>query len=287
MPLASTFIEALPSGVRSPEAVLVEPLLQAALGKAGTAADPERLARLLARVMRPGEDPLAVLGSLHVEDLCLAERAAAGQDLAIAELGQTLDRAVRTAVSRIHPDASFLDEVAQRLRGKLLLASPGAAPKLLDYAGRGSLARWLEASALRVALTLRAEDRKGHTGEGALEAVEAPGPQPDVAFIRGQLGPELQRALEEVLTALPVRERNLLRLYFVKGLTVEEIGRMEGTHKSTISRWLARVRAGTLERVRATLVERLRLSSGELDSVLAELKSQLHLSVSRVLGPRT
>jgi RNA polymerase sigma-70 factor (ECF subfamily) len=282
-----TFLAALPPGVPPPDPERLKPLLEAAAAQVAEDVDPERLAGILGRVMRAGEDPLRVLETLHVADLWLADRAAGGEPFALAALDQQLERAVRAAVSRIRPEAAFRDEVAQVLRGKLLLAPPGGAPKVLGYAGRGTLARWLEAAALRVALTLRAKERPGHTGERALEAVEAPQPRPDTALVRGQLGPELQRALEEVLTALPVRERNLLRLYFVKGLTVEEIGRMEGTHKSTVSRWLARVRAGTLEQVRATLVLRLGLSPGELDSVLAELKSQLHLSVSRVLGPRT
>jgi RNA polymerase sigma-70 factor (ECF subfamily) len=267
---------------------VLEPLLQTAAAKVAGEVDLGRLSVVLARVMRPGEDPVQVVGTLHVSDLWLADRAAVGDAPSLAELDQKLDRAVRAAVSRIRPDAAFLDEVAQTLRAKLLLPEPGGTPKLLDFAGRGALARWLEAAALRVALTLRAkEQRPGHRGEGALEAVEAPQPGPDTALLRGRLGPQLQRALEEVLAALPVRERNLLRLYFVQGLTVEEIGRLEGTHKSTVSRWLARVRAGTLAQVRATLVQRLGLSPVELDSVLAELKSQLHLSVSRVLGPRT
>jgi RNA polymerase sigma-70 factor (ECF subfamily) len=282
-----TFLAALPPGVQAPDPGRLEPLLQAAAAQVRGEVDRGRLSRILARVMRPGEDPLQVLGTLHVSDLWLADRAAAGEPASLAELDHKLDRAVRAAVSRIRPDAAFLDEVAQTLRSKLLLAEPGGTPKLLDFAGRGALARWLEAAALRVALTLRAKDRPGHVGDGALEAVEAPQPGPDTVLVRGRLGPELQRALEEVLTALPVRERNLLRLYFVQGLTVEEIGRLEGTHKSTVSRWLARVRAGTLAQVRSTLVQRLGLSAGELDSVLAELKSQLHLSVSRVLGPRT
>lgn len=266
---------------------VLEALLQVAAAQLPGEVDPGRLSAVLARAVRPGEDPREVLETLHLADLWLADRAAAKDATALAELDQKLDRAVRAAVSRIRPDAAFLDEVAQTLRARLLLTEPGGTPKLLGYGGRGSLSRWLEAAALRVALTLRAKDRPGHTGDGALEAVAAPQPGPDTALVRGRLGPELQRALEEVLTALPVRERNLLRLYFVHGLTVEEIGRLEGTHKSTVSRWLARVRAGTLAQVRATLVQRLGLSPVELDSVLAELKSQLHLSVSRVLGPRT
>lgn len=285
-PLASGFIAALPPGMQVPEVARLQPLLEAAVSKISGEVDPERLVRALARRMRPAEDALEALATLHVVDLWLVERAAAGEATAIAQLDLLLVRAVRGAASRVRPDAAFLDEVAQQLRGKLFVSQPGAASKLFDFAGRGPLTRWLEAAALRVALTLRGQDRPGHTGESALDALPAPGPRPDGLFLRGQLGPELQRALEEVLTSLPVRERNLLRLYFVKGLTVEEIGRLEGTHKSTVSRWLARVRSGTLERVRAILAERLGLSASELDSALAELKSQLHLSVSRVLGPR-
>jgi DNA-directed RNA polymerase specialized sigma subunit len=36
-------------------------------------------------------------------------------------------------------------------------------------------------------------------------------------------------------SGLSARERNFLRLYFVQGLTVDQIGQMQGTHKSTVS----------------------------------------------------
>jgi RNA polymerase sigma-70 factor (ECF subfamily) len=74
-----------------------------------------------------------------------------------------------------------------------------------------------------------------------------------------------------------------LKLYFVQGLTVEEIGRMEGTHKSTVSRWLARTRAAVLAEVRRKLGAQLKLSPAELDSLIGAMRSQLHVSLHRAL----
>jgi RNA polymerase sigma-70 factor (ECF subfamily) len=64
---------------------------------------------------------------------------------------------------------------------------------------------------------------------------------------------------------------------------VEQIGRMEGTHKSTVSRWLARAREALFDEVRKRLKERLKVSASELDSLLGVLQSQLDLSLVRIL----
>ena len=113
----------------------------------------------------------------------------------------------------------------------------------------------------------------------------ASGSDPELDLVKRRYGPQFKAALDEALRGLPAKERNLLRLYFVQGLTVEEIGRMEGTHKSTISRWLAKARTQVLEAVRKSLGDNLKLSPPELDSLIGALQSQLHVSLHRALEP--
>ncbi|HVE87889.1 MAG TPA: sigma-70 family RNA polymerase sigma factor, partial [Myxococcales bacterium] len=90
-------------------------------------------------------------------------------------------------------------------------------------------------------------------------------------------------AVEAALKGLSPKERNFLRLYFVEGLTVEQIGAMQGAHKSTVSRWLARARETVGTQVRQLLGDRLHLSAGDLDSLMGLLQSELELSLLRVL----
>jgi RNA polymerase sigma-70 factor (ECF subfamily) len=76
----------------------------------------------------------------------------------------------------------------------------------------------------------------------------------------------------------------VLRLHLVEGLALERIGAMYRTHKSTVSRWLARARQQVLEGTRARLAERLRLSPDELHSLLRDVPGQLELSLPALLA---
>ena len=206
--------------------------------------------------------------------------------MALEQLDKVLSEAVPRAAARLRASNAFIDEVKQLLRQKLFVAAPGSKPKILDYQGRGPLSQWLRASAMRVALNLL-DSQSGVRGlandEGPVQRLHAAGPDPELSLVKRRYAPEFRAALEAALAGLAVRERALLRLYFAQGMTVEEIGRLEGTHKSTISRWLTKARTSLLTDVRTRLQTKLALSAAELDSLLNAIGSQLHVSLGRVL----
>jgi RNA polymerase sigma-70 factor (ECF subfamily) len=238
--------------------------------------------------MRTPFSELALTDSPHADDLALAAACAKGDRIALGKLDRILSEAVPRAAARLKASNAFIDEVKQLLRHKLFVADPArnARPKILDYQGRGPLAQWLRASALRVALNLleaQGGTRALANDEGPVARLHSPGPDPELSLVKRRYGPEFRAALEAALLGLGAKERAILRLYFAQGMTVEEIGRLEGTHKSTISRWLTRMRASLLADVRARLQEKLGLGAAELDSLLNALGSQLHVSLARVL----
>jgi len=287
----AAFAAALPrgSGPVDPEAVAValeDAAARAVLAYPAVTASPVAYAQSLARQLGPGE-PLAALALLHTDDLYLTTACLAGHPLALEALERVLRGTVPGAVSRLRMDASTVSDVEQLVRQRLLVAPSGSPPKLYEYGGRGALKQWLRAVALRVALN----HLDGRRPEDSLDADGAPvlaaaGPDPEMALLKQHARVEFKAVLQEVLTGLPPHERSLLRLYFLQGLTVEQIGRMEGTHKSTVSRWLTRTRATVLAEVQRRLGERLRLEPGEYDSLLGLLRSQLSLSLHRVLNTR-
>lgn len=234
-----------------------------------------------ARCAPGGSEP-----TLHVEDLYVAVGAAGGDRKAHEELDRRLRAAVPSAAARMRASNSFIEEVTQRLRQKLLVGGPDGNPKIHAYVARGPLSSWLRAAALREALNLLEGERDDTPLDGAtLGRLPSTGSDPELDLVKRRYAPQFKAALDHALRGLPPKERNLLRLYFVQGLTVEEIGRMEGTHKSTISRWLAKARAQVLDTVRTNLGETLKLSPRELDSLIGVLQSQLHVSLHRALEP--
>jgi hypothetical protein len=60
---------------------------------------------------------------------------------------------------------------------------------------------------------------------------------------------------------------------------------MRGVHGSTVSRALAKIRRAILDRVRATLVAEHGVSDTECDSLMLAVRTELDLSVSRLLAP--
>jgi RNA polymerase sigma-70 factor (ECF subfamily) len=265
----------------------------------GVTLEPEAFLRQLARGVRapaggPGAggsggaaavDVPAGVAALHGADLALALAAARGERPALAELDRRLSSAVARALAHMRVPDGTAAEVEQQLRQTLLVPPAGRGPRVLDYLGRGPLVHWLKAGAVRTALNLLERQRPGsHASESALEHLPAGGDDPELAAVRQRYAPEFKAAFHAALEGLPSDERNYLRLYFVQGLTVEEIGRMRGTHKSTVSRWLSRIRASLLVDVRRRLQQRLSLAPDELDSLVDVLRSQLDLSLHRVLA---
>ncbi len=72
------------------------------------------------------------------------------------------------------------------------------------------------------------------TEEGAQFA--APEPPPAIAA-----DPRLESATDDALAALSPEDRFVLSAYYLDGRTLAEIGRMTGTHESTISRKLVKI----------------------------------------------
>src|SRR5947209_904462 len=58
-------------------------------------------------------------------------------------------------VARVGREPSFVEEVRQTVREKLLVAAADAPPRIVEYTGRGALAAWLRIIAVRAALNLR------------------------------------------------------------------------------------------------------------------------------------
>lgn len=284
-PLTDWFLEALPGARRPEPSEALESALAAAVAAARQGHPDLHVsdAAFVRHLAGCGESADAV-ASLQAADLLLAYACGRRDERALAELTRRIGQVVPQAVSRLRSTPSFLEEVAQLLSQRLLVPAEGATPRILDYRGKGPIERWLRAAALRVALNLLESDRGNKTqGESAIRDLADEGPDPELSHLRRRYAPEFKEAVEAALAGLSAKERNFLRLYFVEGLTVEQIGAMEGSHKSTISRWLSRSRESVVVEVRRLLGERLKLSDSELDSLMGLLQSQLELSLLRVL----
>jgi RNA polymerase sigma-70 factor, ECF subfamily len=211
-------------------------------------------------------------------DFYLACACAAGDGEALAILDRSLLSQLDGAIAAIDARHSFVDEVKQQLRQRLLVSDDGR-PRILDYEGRGPLGGWLRVAAVRTALNLARTERR---------AVRVSPPEPALAdpeldYIKTRYREDFLAALRETVAALPVDARNVLRLRYLDGVSVEEIASAYRVHRGTVARWLQSSRETLLSETQRRIIERLDLASGEADSMLRLVQSQIDTSVLDLL----
>jgi RNA polymerase sigma-70 factor (ECF subfamily) len=217
----------------------------------------------------------AALDKLHTNDLFLACACLGSQPEALTAFESAFITQLEPHVRRYDPSPEFADEVRQILRERFFVWVHGAPPRIAGYSGRGTLGAWVRVAAVRVALRLSIQQRARPP-----EAEAIVGADPELQYVRARYKAAFERALAEALGGLEAAERNLLRLHFVEGLTVDGLAPMYGIHRATAARRLAEARERLLVATRARLQEALGISGRELDSLLALVRSWIDINLS-------
>jgi len=252
-------------------------------GKAwpGVSVAPEVFAEHVASVAPAG---MATEG-LHMEDLFLACACAQKNPRAMAAFEARFVPEVPSYVGQMDRSHAFIDEVSQKLREKLFVATEEAGrPKICEYTGRGPLGAWLRVVAVRIALNLRRRPRQTVETEGDRAPVlRSPAPDPEIDYLKSRYKDEFREAFQATLADLSSDERNVLKLHYIDGLNIDEIGTAYRVHRSTVARWLAHSREKIMDETRKRLTERLKIQSSEVDSLLGLVRSQLDVSIYKFL----
>ncbi len=239
-----------------------------------------------------GGDLAEVGGDLHVTDLFLAHACATGARGASTAFEKAYAPLLRSALSRFRLGPEGEDEVTQTVRERLFLPREGGPARIADYSGKGPLSAWLRAVVARAALDLlRRAKRPGDPGkrdadEELRDAAGALG-DPELELLLTRYREPFKEAFQSALGTLPERERSVLRLAIVDGMNVDGIGALYGVHRATAARWVAQAREALALGTRDKLAKELRVSTVELDSITRLCRSQVDVSLVRLLGPRT
>jgi len=219
---------------------------------------------------------------LHAEDLFLACACAAGVEAALAVLEADYLSQVHVFLGRMKPIRTLIDDVKQGLRVRLLTGRP---PRIAEYGGRGTLTSWLRVAAIRLAIDLlRKAGAAPPPDDGADPMLEhIGGGDPELEVIKERFRDQVNAALRDAFAVLTAEQRNLLRLSYRDGRSIDEIGALLGAHRSTAARKIAEARELILGEARRQLEASLHLTPAELQSLIRLLRSQLHLSISWLL----
>lgn len=262
------------------------PALEAALVAAWEAAcgefpdvrlSPEAFSRHLAR---HAPDP-ALLAKLRHGELLVAAGCLAGDAWAVRQFERFLAES-RVAVERLDGGSALTDEVLDQVR-HLALAGKGAEPLLATFAGRGPLAGWLQAASVRTALNVRRRTGREVPLDDAPLAERASAMDPELELLKKSDHGHFQRAFTEAFGALSPKERTLLRLRFLDGLTLEQLAAGQNVHRTTVIRWLDRAHQTLLDETRRLLREKLGAGNATLASLLRDFDSQMDLSLRKAL----
>ncbi len=213
----------------------------------------------------------------HASELELATACARGEPTALASFEATY-LPVIAATARRFGSGDFVTEVSQLVRRRLLVAESGA-PRIAEYRGQGSLSSFLQAVTVRLALNALQSSARAPPMKSDDLLLELPqgGDDPEIAAIKQRSRAEFKDAFAAAMASLDDLSRNALRLHYLDGLTLAELGSLHGWSVPTASRRLAAARATLLESTRRLMGERLKLSPRELDSVLRLIESRLSI----------
>lgn len=240
-------------------------------------------AQHIARHLPAGTEP----PSLHIEDLYLACACTQGSAAALL----AFERQYLSQVDHFLPpgdrNPAFLDELRQALRDKLFVGREGAAPKIADYSGRGTLHSWVRTAAVHTARNLhrgRKIDLLRDPSEAAVSALTSD-QDVELGYLKGRYRQEFKEACQAAFACLPPEQRDVLRMHYVEGFNIDRIGEQLGVNRATVARWRTAAQRAVLGETRRQLRHRLRLSDSEFGSLARLVRSQLDVSLARFLRP--
>jgi RNA polymerase sigma-70 factor, ECF subfamily len=230
-------------------------------------------------VMRNGIDADRL--EAHGLDIYLACSCALGDPTAAAIFDRMYLTVTRPLVSAVTPTEDDLTELRQQLRIRLLV---GAKAKIGQYRGQGTLLAWVQACATRTALNLK----RGHfyrtrSEATPLDSLVSQEPDPELLIASRQSRNALSTALHRCLSALSVKEKTLLQMFFVDAISMEQIGTLFGVHRATVARWMAVTRSRILDGVCQSVSRPFHASRSEVLGLMGLAPSEIDISVVTIL----
>ena len=283
--LVAAFVAGLPEGAVAAEPAVLGPALAAVVARGCAACpevDPIALAGYLGRRC-PGGAVLDHLEAIDGEELALAWACADGASVAIARFEARYFGELRVGVARLGVTADELAEVTQEVRRALFADLP---PRLLGLTARGELRALLRLMAVRAAISARRRAGRAplvDDGDDPLALLDD-GPSPSAQVARAQHREALRAALAVALAALSPRDRTILRLHALDGVSLAALATMHRVDRATISRWIAAAREQIYRETRRALTAQRGVAAVDFDSFVDVLRSRFELSLRDALA---
>jgi RNA polymerase sigma-70 factor (ECF subfamily) len=213
-------------------------------------------------------------------DRYLAYACARGAAGAVPAFERTQLQEVPRFVHKLRLTPELLDELRQLLREKLFV---GPTPKIANYRGTGPLGAWLRVAAIRAAVDLLRR-RTVASSEPPDWIDECPRPDAwhhdvELDYLGTHYRPLIHEAFRQALLTLSCRERNLLRLHLVDGLTFDQLGQLFHAARSSTFRHVQAAKRKLLAEARRHVREHAGVSAGDFDSLVRAVHTRIDWSL--------
>lgn len=230
------------------------------------------------------EDPVRALRSFNWSEIYLACGCSRGNERALLAFEEHYLAVVPAAIAHIKLSASDVDEVMQGIREKLMVPSTEGRTRIDDYAGGGSMHGLVKVMAVRAAISIKRKHSREHPDpDDQLLRLHAVGSDPELESVKNEIREHFKSAFEAAAEELEPRERNLLRMHLLDGVTLGQLATTYSVHRATVTRWLAQARESLLKNTRKHLRDKVAGDAKELESFVGLVQSRIDLSYRRLL----
>jgi RNA polymerase sigma-70 factor (ECF subfamily) len=226
---------------------------------------------------------LETMKKLHLGDLYLAQACGLGDARAMRHVEEAFMPDVAVSLRGLRLLPAEVDEELQRVREHLFVASDDRPPRIATYSGQGPLVNWLRVVAMRQGL----RRVRGASSSEEVQLEHLPELITDTTerdYVRGAHQADVAKAFQEAFESLSDRDRSVLRMRVLDGLSMPDIAAVYRVNPSSVSRWVSRATERVLRRMRRLLSTRLNLTASDVDSLINAVESQLEVSLRGLFG---
>ena len=242
--------------------------------------DPTTFHQWLAeRDLTPGDVSDEILGDAYLAAACSSQQP--GSANAFQREFQKLTRSISL---RYRTETVDADELSQRILSHLLVPTADRAPAIAAYTARGRLGAFVRVVATRCALNAIRGQRPLEGQDDDLANLVDEQADPELQHLRQTYSLEFRAAVESAIAALSDEHRLLLQLRVVDELPLKKVAEVLGKPLSTVARHEAQARDKVAEATRSVLRERLNVEEETLLSILRLVRSDVDITMSRLLG---
>ncbi len=220
-----------------------------------------------------------VLRTVPASDLYLAAACAQGVPAAVEAFRDEIMPVVRSALGKLRLAETIIDETEQRVLIMVLVGDP-VRPAIATFSGRGQLRSWVKSIAVRTGRRLAGvADVPVEDASDELDRLSANVSDPELALLRERYRDDVRAALASAFGELAERARNVLRQYYIDGLTIDQLAALYRVDRATTARWVIAARTAVLDGTRDRLRAAFGATTTEVESILRLVQSQLELSL--------